>query len=82
MSCGPRRLRREIHVFRLSTSGRWVVSSAGRIRSRHRRQSTAIRAGKRVARRRRLEMVIHGRDGRFRSKDSYGSETRRHDRNR
>jgi hypothetical protein len=38
------------------------------------------RAGMREARRRRVDLVIHGRKGRFRSKDSYGNETPRLDR--
>jgi hypothetical protein len=69
----------EVHVFRDAESRRWTVASAGRRRSRHRRQATAIRAGIRVAKRRRVDLVTHGRDGRFRRKDSYGNETRRRD---
>jgi hypothetical protein len=33
-----------------------------------------MEAGRRVARRARVDLVTHGRDGRVRSKDSYGNE--------
>jgi len=39
------------------------------------RTQAAARAGVREAKRRRVDLVIHGRQGRFRSKDSYGNET-------
>jgi hypothetical protein len=42
-------------------------------------QSIAVRTGVREATRRNVDLVIHGRSGRFRSKDSYGDETPRHD---
>jgi len=66
-------------VYRDGESRRWTVASAGRRRSRHRRQATAIRAGIRVAKRRRVDVVTHGRDGRFLRKDSYGNESSRRD---
>ena len=70
---------REVHVFREAGSCRWVVTSGRRGLSRHRTQRTAIVRGRRAAKRRRVDLVIHGRDGRFRSKDSYGNETSRRD---
>jgi hypothetical protein len=76
----PRRV--EIHVYRDAESHEWIVASGRRTRSRHRRQRTAVREGKLAARRKRVDLVTHGRDGRFRAKDSYGNETRRPDRNR
>jgi hypothetical protein len=41
----------------------------------YRTQAAAARAGIREAKRRRVDLVIHGRNGRIRSKDSYGNET-------
>jgi hypothetical protein len=38
-------------------------------------QESALTAAKRVARRHRVDLVTHGRDGRIRSKDSLGNET-------
>jgi hypothetical protein len=34
-----------------------------------------VRAGRRTAKRDHVELVMHGRDGRIRSKDSYGIES-------
>jgi hypothetical protein len=79
MKAGSRRQRHEVHVYREGESRRWVVASAGRRRSGHRRQTTAVRAGTRVAKRRRVDLVTHARSGRFRAKNSYGNETRRRD---
>jgi hypothetical protein len=47
--------------------------------SRHRTQARAVGVAIRRAKRRRVDVVTHGRNGRFRSKDSYGNETKRHD---
>jgi Uncharacterized protein conserved in bacteria (DUF2188) len=69
----------EVHVFRDADSCRWVVASGRRGLSRHRTQRTAVVRGMRAAKHRRVDLVIHGRDGRFRSKDSYGNETSRRD---
>jgi Uncharacterized protein conserved in bacteria (DUF2188) len=74
-----RRRRHEVHVFRDADSCRWVVASGRRGLSRHRTQRTAVVRGIRAAKHRRVDLVIHGRDGRFRSKDSYGNETSRRD---
>jgi hypothetical protein len=46
----------------------------------YRTKAAAARAGIREAKRRRLDLVIHGRNGRFRSKDSDDNETPRLDR--
>lgn len=54
----------------------WAVKGAGASRdTRHfRTQSDAIRAAKDIARNQRSEVVIHGRDGRIRTKHSYGED--------
>jgi hypothetical protein len=75
---GCRRRRREVHVFRDVDSCRCVVASGRRSLSRHRTQRTAIVRATRAAKHRRVDLVIR-RDGRFRSKDSYGNETPRRD---
>jgi hypothetical protein len=60
---------------RRSLGTRWNVWRAGRCLSSHRTQKTAVAAGRRVARQARVDLVTYGRDGRVRSKDSYGNET-------
>jgi hypothetical protein len=64
---------RDVHVTADASRG-WAVTRSGRTLSRHRTQRRAIDAGRRAARLRRADLVIHGRDGRIRSKDSYGNE--------
>ena len=54
---------------------RWIVASGARRLSRHRTQAAALRAAIRLARRRQVDVVTHGRHGRVRSKDSYGNES-------
>ena len=43
--------------------------------SNHHTQATAVTAATRVARRNGVDLVTHGRDGRIRSKDSFGNES-------
>ena len=52
----------------------WLVCRAGETVSRHDTQAQAIVAGRRLARRHRVELVTWGVDGQIRSKDSYGNE--------
>ena len=55
---------------------RWAVRGAGnsRVSSIHRTQGAAINSARRTARGERSEVVIHGRDGQIRDKDSYGND--------
>jgi hypothetical protein len=54
----------------------WAVRGAGNERdtTHHRTQLDAIEAARRIAENQRSEVVIHGRDGRIRDKDSYGND--------
>ena len=79
MKAAPRLRRLEVHVYRDAASGKWTVASGRRRLSRHRRQATAVRMAQRRARRRHVDLVIHARNGRFRSKNSYGYESPRLD---
>ena len=54
--------------------GGWFVCRAGRTLTHHKTQADAMQAGRRIARRHRVELVTWGIDGRIRSKDSYGNE--------
>lgn len=57
--------------------GRWAVRGEGnsRITSDHRTQGAAINSAARTARNEKSEVVIHGRDGKIRDKDSYGPDS-------
>ena len=62
------------HVVR--RDNRWGVRGEGNSRdtSQHGTQAEAIEAARETARNQRAEVVIHGRDGRIRDKDSYGND--------
>ena len=66
--------RRDVHVS-ANPVRHWKVTQGGRTLSTHRTQETAVTAARRVARRTCVDLVTHGRDGRIRSKDSFGNET-------
>lgn len=57
-----------------SGDGKWNVDRGGRTISTHRTQGTAIDKAKPIAKREETEFIIKGRDGRIRSKDSYGND--------
>jgi hypothetical protein len=63
-----------IHVVRRNEG--WVVRSEGTSKptSVHQTQRDAVYAAREIARSRRGELIIHGRDGRIRDRDSYGSD--------
>jgi hypothetical protein len=54
----------------------WAVRSAGsqRATSLHSTQGAAIAAGRDIARNQHSELVVHGRDGRIRERDSFGND--------
>ncbi|MFH1327317.1 MAG: DUF2188 domain-containing protein [Candidatus Bathyarchaeota archaeon] len=54
----------------------WAVRGENncRLTSRHQTQRDAIDAARNIARNERAEVVIHGRDGKIRDKDSYGND--------
>jgi len=56
--------------------GGWAVRGEGNKRdtSRHGTQKEAIDAARDIAINQRGEVVIHGRDGKIRDKDSYGND--------
>ena len=55
----------------------WAVRKEGtsRATSVHQTQRDAVDAARKMARTWRGELIIHGRDGRIRDRDSYGSDT-------
>jgi uncharacterized protein DUF2188 len=59
-----------------SGPGKWTVKESGsnhRV-STHRTQGAAIERAKPIARKNESELIIQGRDGQIRSKDSYGRD--------
>ena len=65
----------DVHVSADPEGSGWRVKQGRRTLSRHRKQSSAVRAARREARHDLVDLVTHGRDGRIRSKDSYGNES-------
>jgi len=63
------------HIVR-RPDGNWAVKGEGnkRASSLQPTQERAIRDATRIARRKGAEVVIHGRDGKIRDKDSYGRD--------
>jgi Uncharacterized protein conserved in bacteria (DUF2188) len=55
----------------------WAVKSAGagRAASVHTTQSAAIEAARSTAKSQQSELLIHGRNGQIRAKDSYGPDS-------
>ena len=64
--------KRNFHVVRLGKG--WSVKSSGRVLSSHNTQENAAKSATIRAKRVKSEVVIHGRDGKIRSKDSYGND--------
>lgn len=64
----------DVHVVKSVGGTSWRVSQGGSTVSRHRTQANAIDAARREARRDGVDLVTHGRDGRIRSKDSFGAD--------
>ena len=66
--------KRDIHT--VPAGDRWAVKREGNPNplSTHRTKSIAETDGAKVARKDRVEHVIHGRDGRIRDSDSYGND--------
>jgi len=65
----------DVHIVPTAGRMRWRVTHAGRTVSSHHTQRRAFVAGIRLARVNGVDLVTHGRNGRIRSKDSYGNES-------
>jgi hypothetical protein len=65
---------KNIHVSRVPGGARWKVSQGGDVLSTHNTQGNAIDRGRSEAKRDQVDLVTHGRDGKIRSKDSYGRD--------
>jgi Uncharacterized protein conserved in bacteria (DUF2188) len=65
---------RPVHV--IPRNGEWIVEREGAVRasSRHRTQAEADERARAVVRRERVELIVHGRDGKIRQRDAYGND--------
>jgi len=63
-------------VFRSATTSRWLMRAFTTTEHCYQTQAAAVRAGMREAKRRRLDLVIHRRNGRILSEHSNGTQTR------
>jgi hypothetical protein len=52
----------------------WNVDRGGKTISTHRTQKTAVERAVPIAKRDKTDLIIKGRDGKIRSKDSYGQD--------
>ena len=71
--------RGNVHVVKQPGRSRWNVKQGGEVQSSHRTQASAIDKGTPLAKRDKVDVVVHRPDGRIRSKDSYGNETPKKD---
>lgn len=55
----------------------WAVRGEGnsRVTSQHETQRGAIDAGRQIAQNQKSELLVHGRDGRIRERDSHGHDS-------
>ena len=66
----------DVHVVRSGNGWRVEVEATTRARSTHERQADAIKAGREVAVKNKSELLVHGRDGRVRMRNTYGNDPR------
>jgi hypothetical protein len=66
--------RRNQHV--VPKDGNWAVRGSGSSRATrvYKTQRDAITVAREIARNQKSELIIHGRDGRIREKNSYGND--------
>jgi hypothetical protein len=65
----------DVHVFPNVLHGGWKVTQGKRVLTSSRSWDNAMALGIRRAKRDQVDLVAHGRNGRIRSKDSYGNES-------
>jgi len=65
---------KNVHVVK--SGNRWAVKEEGKKQpvSRHKNQELARQSAVPLAKEKKSEVVIHGRDGKIRDKDSYGND--------
>ncbi|HET9288836.1 MAG TPA: DUF2188 domain-containing protein [Gaiella sp.] len=66
----------DVHVVPGENGWRVEVAADGRARSVHGTQAEAREAAREIARRTKRELFVHGRDGRIRERNTYGTDPR------
>src|SRR5262245_59676655 len=74
LSRGKLRMAKKSSVHVVPDGTGWKVTQGGEKVSGHRTQANAIDAGRTEARRDSTELVVHGRNGQIRQKDSFGND--------
>lgn len=67
----------DVHVVPSDKGWQVKVEGSSRARSTHSTQANATQAGREVARRNESELLVHGRDGQIRARNTYGKDPRR-----
>ena len=67
----------DVHVVPGDKGWRVEVEGAARARSMHATQAEARQAAREIARRSKVELLVHGRNGRIRERNTYGKDARR-----
>ena len=67
----------DVHVVPSDRGWRVEVEGSARARSTHTTQAEAAKAAREIARKNESELLIHGRDGKIRDRNTYGSDPRR-----
>ena len=70
----------DVHVVKTKDGAGWDVKQGGEQLSHHRTQDNAADRAVQIAKRDKVDVAIHGKDGKIRSKDSYGNESSKRDR--
>lgn len=69
--------KKDVHVSKNTEGPGWKKTVAGeKVGHAHRTQRAAIEAAEAIAKRNASDLVVHGRDGKIRSKDSFGHDPR------
>jgi Uncharacterized protein conserved in bacteria (DUF2188) len=66
-----------VHVVQGDKSWKVEVEGGARAHSTHATQAEAAKVGRNLAQENRSELLIHGRDGKIRERNTYGHDPRR-----
>jgi hypothetical protein len=66
----------DVHVVPNERGWRVEVEGTARARSTHATQAEARQAAREIARRSKSELLVHGRNGRIRERNTYGKDPR------
>ena len=65
-----------IHISPNKGNGeKWKITRGGKTLSTHKTQKVAESVGRSVAKKKKVELVTHGKNGKIRSKDSFGKDS-------